>query len=56
MRGAPSQPKNPTPLQIFKEHVLTDIRVAAKSVSSIYRFLPIRAFSSEVRPFGNDQR
>jgi hypothetical protein len=55
-RSAPSQPENPTPLQIFKEHVLTDIGGAAKSVSSIYRFLSVRAFSSEVRPFGDDQR
>ena len=55
-RGAPSQPEIPTPLQIFKEHILTDIGGAAKSVSSIYRFLPARAFSSVVRPFGDYQR
>jgi hypothetical protein len=56
MRGAPSQPENHTPLQIFKEHVLTEIGGAAKSVSYIYRFLPVRAFSSAVRPQGDDQR
>jgi hypothetical protein len=56
MRGAPSQPENPTPLQIFKEHILTDIGGAAKSVSYIYRFLPVKAFSSEVRPLGGHQR
>jgi hypothetical protein len=55
-RGAPFQPKNQTPLQIIKEHMLTDIGGAAKSVSYIYRFLPVRAFSSAVRPPGDDQR
>jgi hypothetical protein len=40
-RSAPSQPENPTPLQIFKEHMLTDIGGAAKSVSYNYRFLLI---------------
>jgi hypothetical protein len=57
-RSAASQPENHTSLQIFKEHVLTDIGGAAKSVSSIYRFyrfLPVSAFSSEVRPLGDDQ-
>jgi hypothetical protein len=29
---------------------------ATKSVSYIYRFLPVKAFSSEVRPFGDYQR
>jgi hypothetical protein len=55
-RGAPFQLENQTPLQIIKEHMLTDIGGAAKSVSYIYRFLPVRAFSSAVRPFGDDQR
>jgi hypothetical protein len=54
-RGAFSQPENPTPLQIIKEHVLTNIGGAAKSVSYVYRFLPVRAFSSAVRPLGDDQ-
>jgi hypothetical protein len=35
--------------------MLTDIGGAAKSLSYIYRFLPLRAFSSAVRPFGDDQ-
>jgi hypothetical protein len=56
MRGASSQPENLTSLQIIKEHMLTDIGDFAKSVSYIYRFLPVRAFSSAVRPFGDDQR
>ena len=54
-RSAPSVPENHTPLQIFKEHMLTDIGGAAISVSYIYRFLPVKAFSSEVRPFGDYQ-
>jgi hypothetical protein len=57
-RSAPSLPENPTPLQIFKEHMLADIGGAAKSVSYInrfYRLLPVRAFSSAVRPPGGDQ-
>jgi hypothetical protein len=33
--GVPSQPETNTPLQIFKEHILTDIGGAAKSVSYI---------------------
>jgi hypothetical protein len=55
-RGAPSQPEIHTPLQIFKEHLLTDIGGAAKSVSYIYRFLPIKAFSSAVWPLEGNQR
>jgi hypothetical protein len=54
-RSAASQPENHTSLQIFKEHILTDFGGAAKSVSYIYRFLPVKAFSSKVRPFGDDQ-
>jgi len=55
-RSAPSQPENHTPLLIFKEHMLTDLGVAAKSVSYIYRFLPVKAFPSAVRPLGDYQR
>jgi hypothetical protein len=56
MRGAPFQPKNHSPLQIFKERILTDIRGAAKSVSYITGIYRLETFSSEVRPFGDDQR
>jgi hypothetical protein len=51
-RSAPSPPENHTPFQIFKEHILTNIGGASKSVSYIYRFLPVRDFSSEVCPLG----
>jgi hypothetical protein len=47
-------PKNPTPLQIFKEHILTNIGGDAKMDSN--KTLPVRAFSSAVRPPGDDQR
>jgi hypothetical protein len=53
-RSAPSPPENPTPFQIFKEHLLTDIGGAAKSVSyknCFYRFYRLEPFHSRfVRP------
>jgi hypothetical protein len=38
-RSAPSLPENPTSVQIFKEHILTDIGGAAKMDSN--KTLPI---------------
>jgi hypothetical protein len=57
-RSAPSPPENPTSLQNFKERVLTDFGGATKmdSNGNLTVFLPIRAFSSEVLLFGDDQR
>jgi hypothetical protein len=58
MRAAPFQPKNQTPLQIIKERVLTDFGGAAKMDSNrnLTVFVPVRAFSSAVRPLGGHQR
>jgi hypothetical protein len=52
-RSAPSLPKNHTPLQVFKERVLTDFGGAAITDSNencFYRFLPVTPFLSEIHP------
>jgi hypothetical protein len=46
-------PENPTSLQIFKEHILTDIGLPpnrSATFTDFYGFLPVTAFSSAFRP------
>jgi hypothetical protein len=60
-RGALSQPENHTPLQIFKEHMLTEIGSAAKSVSNrnltgFYRLEPFHQRFVRSKMTKDDQR